>query len=85
MNISGIPQLQAAGGFSIGEEVIPAKGHQSGTPLPRDAHADSSLAAAEAKWHSAHNGKSTLKQASRIPTGVLFGLTQVNNHKHVCV
>lgn len=34
MNISGIPQLQAAGGFSIGEEVVPAKGHQSGTPPP---------------------------------------------------
>lgn len=69
MNISGIPQLQAAGGFSIGEEVVRAEGHQSGTPLPWSAHADSSLAAAEAKWHGAHNRKSTLKQASRILAG----------------
>lgn len=31
MNISGIPRLQAAAGFSIGEVDVPAKGHRSKT------------------------------------------------------
>lgn len=32
MNISDIPELQAAAGFSLGEMVGPAKSHQSRTP-----------------------------------------------------
>lgn len=31
MNISGIPQLHAAAGFSLGEVVGPAKSHRSRT------------------------------------------------------
>lgn len=67
MNISGIPQLQAAAGFSIGEVVVPAKGHRSRTL--QEAPAFSLLATAELSWHSAHNRKSTLKQAFRTLAG----------------
>lgn len=67
MNISGIPQLQAAAGFSIGEVVVLAKGHRSRTL--QEALAFSLLATAELNWHSAHNRKSTLKQAFRTLAG----------------
>ena len=32
MNISGIPELQAAAGFSSGREVLPARSHRTRTP-----------------------------------------------------
>lgn len=100
MNISDIPQLQAvaaaAAGFSIGEAVVPAKGHQSETPRLREAHARSSLAGAEAKvaqWEvlqveARHPGCSPAEDWAGSGggggKGGLLALTRVNNCEHVC-
>lgn len=61
MNISGIPQLHAAAGFSLGGVVSPAKSHQSRTL--GDSSSFSLLATTELNWLSADcKRKSTLKQ-----------------------
>lgn len=68
MNISGIPWLCAAAGFSLGEGVGPAKSHQSRTL--QGSPAFSLLAMAELNWLTAsHKRKSTLKQEFRILAG----------------
>lgn len=65
MNISGIPQLRAAAGFSLGEVVGPAKSHRSRTL--QGARALPQLVGTELSWLGAKYGrKSTLKQAFRI-------------------
>lgn len=65
MNISGIPQLHAAAGFSLGEVVGLAKSHQSRTLGGSSAF--SLLATTELNWLSAdYKRKSTLKQEFRI-------------------